>query len=81
MQDINIDELENVTGGAGVLDNMGTGADRVSNKWANNTKDFFGGNNPVGYVAGGFAGIAGGLVGLGWGFGHSVFRGVPMPQR
>jgi hypothetical protein len=77
MQDIKLDDLDQVTGGAGWFQNMGTSAEHKSNRWANGTLDALG-RNPIGYVAGGVAGIFGGLVGLGQGTLHTIDNRVPL---
>ena len=81
MQDINIQDLEQVTGGAGVLDNMGTGASRLSNRWANGTADTLGRNNIFGGFGAAAAGFAGGIVGGLQGLGHSLTNQIPLPPK
>jgi len=81
MQDIKLDDLANVTGGAGVLDNMGTGASRLSNRWANNTADTLGRNTFFGNLGAAAAGFAGGIVGLGQGLGHTLTDKIPLPPK
>lgn len=81
MQDIKLEDLANVTGGAGVLDNMGTGASNLSNRWANSTADTIGRNSLLGGLGGAVAGFAGGIVGGLQGFGHTLTDKVPLPQK
>jgi len=80
MQDINIQDLESVTGGAGVLDNVGTGASRLSNRWANGTADTLGRDTFFGGLGAAAAGLAGGVVGGLQGLGHSLTDRIPLPQ-
>ncbi|HUS31558.1 MAG TPA: hypothetical protein VMZ53_23795 [Kofleriaceae bacterium] len=81
MQDIKLEDLVNVTGGAGVLDNMGTGASNLSNRWANNTANTLGRNSFFGGVGAAAAGFAGGIVGGLQGFGHTLTEKVPLPPK
>ena len=80
MQDIKLDDLETVIGGAGVLDNMGTGAANLSNRWANATANQLGRDTVFGGFGGAFAGFAGGVVGGLQGLGHSLTERIPLPQ-
>lgn len=80
MQDIKLDDLEAVTGGAGVLDNMGAGAANLSNRWANATANQLGRDTVVGGFGGALAGFAGGVVGGLQGFGHSLTERIPLPE-
>ena len=81
MQDINIDDLANVTGGAGLLQNMGTGAQNRGNRWANNTADFFGRESVLGGIGGAFAGLFGSISGGLQGFGHTMTTRIRMPEK
>jgi hypothetical protein len=81
MQDIKLDDLANVTGGAGVLDNMGTGASNLSNRWANNTANTIGRGSFFGQLGGAVAGFAGGIVGGIQGLGHTLTEKVPLPPK
>jgi len=81
MKDINLEDLASVTGGAGVLDNMGAGASRLSNRWANGTADTVGRNSVLGGFAAAGAGFFGGIVGGLQGFGHSLTDKIPLPER
>jgi hypothetical protein len=81
MQDIQLDQLSNVTGGAGVLDNMGTGASNLSNRWANNTANTLGRNTFFGGLGAAVAGFGGGIVGGLQGLGHTLTEKVPLPSK
>jgi len=81
MQNINLEDLQTVTGGRGVLDNMGAGAGRLSNRWANNTADALGRNTIFGGFGAAAAGFAGGIVGGLQGFGHTLTDSIPLPKR
>lgn len=81
MQTIKLEDLETVTGGAGVLDNMGTGAGNLSNRWANGTANSLGRNTVFGGFGAAAAGLAGGIVGGLQGLGHSLTERIPLPQR
>jgi hypothetical protein len=80
MQDLKLEDLETVTGGAGVLDNMGAGASTLSNRWANATANQLGRDTVFGGFGGAFAGLAGGIVGGLQGLGHSLTERIPLPQ-
>jgi hypothetical protein len=81
MQDIKLEDLETVTGGAGVLDNMGTGASNLSNRWANGAANSLGRDTVLGGIGGAISGFAGGVVGGLQGLGHSLTERIPLPQR
>ena len=81
MQDIKLEELANVTGGAGVLDNMGTGASNLSNRWANNTANAIGRDSFLGGLGGAVAGFTGGIIGGLQGLGHTLTDKVPLPPK
>jgi len=81
MQEINTRDLDQVTGGRGVLDNMGTGAERLSNRWANNTANALGRNTIVGGFGAAAAGFAGGIFGGLQGFGHTLTDRIPLPTK
>jgi hypothetical protein len=81
MQDIKLEDLANVTGGAGVLDNVGTGASNLSNRWANNTANTLGRDSIVGGVGGAVAGFFGGIAGGLQGLGHTLTDRIPLPPK
>jgi hypothetical protein len=81
MQDIKLEDLATVTGGAGVLVNMGTGASNLSNRWANNTANTLGRDSFFGGVGAAVAGFTGGIVGGLQGLGHTLTDKVPLPAK
>ena len=81
MQDIKLEDLANVSGGAGVLDNVGTGASNLSNRWANNTANSIGRDSFLGGLGGAMAGFAGGIVGGLQGLGHTLTDRIPLPEK
>ena len=70
MKTIDSTELANVTGGANLWQNIGSGVSDTSPRWANNT---YNATQPaVGQIGGGFLAAGAGLLGGGWG----ILRGV-----
>ena len=81
MEDINVKDLETVTGG-GFLDNMEAGGTRLGNRWSKDAANAGGGRGTVfGDLGSIFGRVGGWVVGGVQGLGHSATDRIPLPQK